>query len=173
MVLGILVKTSGSQRSLCVRAPRQEVRTAVREIAEVPWWWRYILPESPKKVAETFLLRGRTGGGNLLESSVGGSGVATEIGLESTPEYQSFAPGSGTWSKTDLRFSDCVHPALARVGQPPLSLQTYAASAVSKMTKQSLSNIKSSSKVFPSGSDILRLWTLLLYINDLFVPSMR
>ena len=38
MVLGILVKTSGSQRSLCARAPHQGVRTAVREIAEVPWW---------------------------------------------------------------------------------------------------------------------------------------
>ena len=37
MVLGILVKTSGSQRSLCARAPRQGVRTAAREIAEVPW----------------------------------------------------------------------------------------------------------------------------------------
>ena len=50
----------------------------------------------PEKVPETFLLRGRMGGGNLLGSSVGGSGVATGIGLESTPEFQSFAPGSGT-----------------------------------------------------------------------------
>ena len=50
----------------------------------------------PQKVAETFLVRGRTGGGNLLGSSAGGSGVGTGIGLESTLEFQSFAPGSGT-----------------------------------------------------------------------------
>ena len=47
------------------------------------------------KVAETLFFRGKTGGGSSLGSSAGGSAVATEIGLESTPEYQSFAPGSG------------------------------------------------------------------------------
>ena len=38
IALGILVKTSGSQRSLCARAPHQGDRTAVRVIVEVPWW---------------------------------------------------------------------------------------------------------------------------------------
>ena len=38
MFSGILVKTSGSQRSLCARAPHQGDRTAVRVIVEVPWW---------------------------------------------------------------------------------------------------------------------------------------
>ena len=52
--------------------------------------------KSPKNVAETFLVRGRTGGGNLLGSSAGGSVVGTGIGLESIQEFQSFAPGSGT-----------------------------------------------------------------------------
>ena len=38
IALGILVKTSGSQRSLCARAPHQGDRTAARVIVEVPWW---------------------------------------------------------------------------------------------------------------------------------------
>ena len=119
---GILVKTSGSQRSLCVREPHQGARTAVRAIAEVRWWWRYVLPSiyhpptlnPPTHPLKILLLREKTVGGNLPGSSAGESDAGTGIDQESTQGSQSSDPGSGTSSRTDLlRFSKrvehCMH----------------------------------------------------------------
>ena len=94
---GILVKMSGSRRSSCARAPRQAGRTVVRGTAEVPWWSRYAFKHETEYWKHFFLVRERMEGGNLLGSSAGGSAVATGIDPECTREFQSFAPGSGTW----------------------------------------------------------------------------